>query len=211
MAEKCIVDPRYYTTDYYLDEADGGFEFKQNPFKLPKCFEQSIKTVRIKEEQSILDIGCGRGDVIYYLSTKVKKIVGVDYSEDSIRLTTKILSTLPSYLNSKIELYNMDINEILPKLGKFDIVFLLDVVEHMYPEQLEKMYNELFKHLNKGAEIIIHTPIADSEEEKHFFLPNTKQQIMHININTLEEHTKYIKDKMYVERLNKRLIKATLK
>ena len=207
-----IVDNRLYTTKYYLTEAEGGSEYPIANKRLIPQFYFAIKQANIKEGMSILDVGFGRGEILFHTASIAEKLVGVDYSEDAVRLANNLMTLLPPEFSKKVELICDDINNVLPKLGKFDRVFLMDVVEHMYPEQLEEMYNELIKnHLNHGAIMIIHTPIADTEEEKHYFLPNTMQKFMHVNINSLEEHTKYFKDVMEVERIGKRFIKAVLR
>lgn len=207
-----IVDPRLYTRNYYLSEAEGWDFFPYATRRIFITFWDSMNLANVKDGMNILDIGCGRGEILYNLSHKINHGVGVDYSVDGINLSNNLMAQLPEPFSKKIELYCDDINNVLPKLGKFDRVFLLDFVEHLYPEQLEVMYKELIdKHLNHGAIMIIKTPIADAEWERHYFLPNTKQKLMHVNINSFENHIHYFNEKMYVERLSKYYIRATLK
>jgi cyclopropane fatty-acyl-phospholipid synthase-like methyltransferase len=200
------VKPDIYDEPYYMNWVVGAEEFKKGV--LHPFFIQSLNLAEIKLEDSVLDIGFGRGEIIKHLVNKCKKIVGVDYSP----IAYKIASNLIKDCNPKPELICGDINESLPQLGMFDKVLLLDIVEHLYDWQLKLMFEELLKHLNQNAIIIIHTPIADNESEKHHIDKiNAEvvryQTIQHVNLNSFEEHTKYLKDFGKLERVGKMHIK----
>lgn len=202
------VHPDMYDKPYYMDWVVGAESFKRG--LLDPIFVKSLELADIKPEDSVLDIGFGRGEVIKHLVGKCKKIVGIDYSQTAY----KIASNLVKDYNPKPELICGDVNEVLPKLGMFNKVLLLDIVEHLYDWQLKLMFGEILKHLNKEAVIIIHTPIADTEEEKHYIDKGHPeiiryQTIMHINLNSFEEHTKYLKGFGKLERIGKNHIKFT--
>lgn len=206
-----IVDPNIYNEYYYLNLATGAEEFKRG--LLHPFFQESIKLANVQKDNSVLDVGFGRGEVIRYLIPRCKSIVGVDYSIAALKIAKEIVANVVP----PPRLICDDINNVLPTLGIFDRVFLLDIVEHMYEWQLERMYGELIKHLNKEAIIIIiHTPIADTEIEKHHVdkispMVIECQQKCHINLNSFEEHTKYLKDYGTLERIGKMHIRFTYK
>jgi cyclopropane fatty-acyl-phospholipid synthase-like methyltransferase len=200
------VNPDIYDEPYYMNWVVGAEEFKKGV--LHPFFIKSLELADIKSEDSVLDVGFGRGEIIKYLVGKCKNIVGIDYSPAAY----KIASDLVKDCNPKPELICEDVNEALPKLGMFDKVLLLDIVEHLYDWQLKLMFGELLKHLNKGAVIVIHTPIANNEAEKHYIDKiNAEviryQTIQHINLNSFEEHTKYLKGFGTLERVGRMHIK----
>ena len=202
------VDPAIYDEYYFRNWVVGAEEFKKG--ELHSFFKKSIELADIKSKDSVLDIGFGRGEVIKYLIPHCKSIVGVDYAKVALKIAREIIPET----EIKVKLICDDINNVLPSLGMFDKVFLLDIVEHMYPWQLEIMYKELIKHLNDKAIIIIHTPIADTEAEKHYIDKINPyvikcQEKCHINLNSFEEHTKYLKDYGQLERIGKMHIKFT--
>lgn len=200
------VNPNIYDEPYYMNWVTGAEEFKKG--LLHPFFIESLKLANIKLKDSVLDVGFGRGEIIKYLVNKCKNIVGVDYSP----IAYKIASNLIKNCNPMPKLICGDINEELPKLEMFDKILLLDIVEHLYDWQLKLMFTELLKHLNKKAIIIIHTPIADTEAEKHHIDKINPevikyQETMHINLNSFEEHTKYLKNFGKLKRIGKMHIK----
>lgn len=78
----------------------------------------------IKEEQSVLDVGCGDGLLMEALIKKGSLVVGIDLSEEGVRkckekgLTASVLDVS---------------SEVLPfQNNAFDTVVILDVLEHLY-------------------------------------------------------------------------------
>lgn len=83
-----------------------------------------------RHAQTVLDIGCGRGDNAQHLKTRGMAVDGISISEQEIVLATPHLR--------KGYLFNVE--KGLPeevKLKKYDIVICSHVIEHVqYPEQL---------------------------------------------------------------------------
>lgn len=109
-----------------------------------------------KENKSILDLGCGTGQFIKVLLTKgFKNITGVEIDEGQ-------------YLKAKefvpeAKVFHGDIFTHLEKnTEKFDIISLIDVIEHIPKEKVVTLLSLIRQHLSPGGVIIIRTPNADS-------------------------------------------------
>ncbi len=133
----------FYEKKYDLNEKENDYVFKKNFVST-----HSVSLKKIKENSSVLDIGCNQGDLIEYLIEKKNcNVVGLDKNQ------------IPS--SSKInEFISCDLNKELPNLdyAKFDYVLFLDVIEHLEsPEDfMKKLYNKLSD--NEKVEILISTP-----------------------------------------------------
>ena len=133
----------FYEKKYDLKQDEVNYVFKKNFLST-----HSLSLKKIKENSTVLDIGCNQGDLIEYLVEKKNcKVVGIDKNETSV--SPKVHEYLSCDLNK--ELPNLDYN-------KFDYVIFLDVIEHLEnPEKfLKKMYEKFSS--NEKVEILISTP-----------------------------------------------------
>ncbi len=105
-----------------------------------------IKKYKIKVDEVILDLGCGRGDFLNSFSKKNHLSFGVDASSEYQRYFPEI----------NVKICNLE-NELLPfKDGYFDVVFSKSVIEHFYYP--EKIFKEVFRVLKPGGKVITLTP-----------------------------------------------------
>ena len=97
----------FYEKKYDLKQDEVNYIFKKNFLST-----HSLSLKKIKENSTVLDIGCNQGDLIEYLAEKKNcKVVGIDKNETSV--SSKVHEYLSCDLNK--ELPNLDYN-------KFDYV-----------------------------------------------------------------------------------------
>ncbi len=124
--------------------------------------------VNIKDKTSVLELGCGSGDLVNLIAEKFKglnKIVAVDCIDR------------PQKLNNRVEYVKQDI-ENLNLSGGFDLVILNQVFEHM--KNPLGLMTSLMKYLNENGRILIVVPnrrgfnnearVYLPEHGKHYFL-----------------------------------------
>ncbi len=96
-------------------------------------FIQKVKN--INKQISILEIGCGEGgNLAPFLAIGCKKIVGVDMSQRKIENAKDFFKNKDHSNNIRFicdDIYNMDVEDI----GKFDIIMMRDVIEHIHGQE----------------------------------------------------------------------------
>ena len=218
------VNPGIYDADYYLNAYSGDEEkymasLNNLPISLNKCFA----IAGLKPGEKILDLGCGRGGLSYSCVLLGCSATALDYSEDAARLANKTRGVLPLGLRSKMEVLHMDFMD-LDESRKFEVIFMADLVEHLYDWQLEKLFAKAKKLLRPGSgRIVIHTapnrtfinvifPLkrilnwpAVLAARKCFFYKRDKYNYdlsMHVNEQTpasLRKHLKGFKSKVWCD------------
>ncbi|MCL4354085.1 oligosaccharide flippase family protein [Patescibacteria group bacterium] len=152
------VDPSVYTQKYYLTDCTGFEEFKKSYGKeLEPRFMDLIKFFKITPESKLLDIGCGRGEMVLFAAKQGAKAIGIDYSKDAIVLSNKLKSKQPENIKKNMQFLLMDSKKLSFKDSFFDMVILTDVVEHLYPEELDLVFAEIRRVLKAEGLVVIHT------------------------------------------------------
>lgn len=152
------VDPSVYTKEYYLTDCTGYKEFKESYGTiLEPRFEELVKYFDIKPGMHVLDIGCGRGELVLYAVKKGASAVGIDYSKDAIRLANRLYLNQPKSIQEKMRFLEMDAKKLEFDNDMFDLIILTDVVEHLYPEELDMVFREIKRVLKNGGIVVMHT------------------------------------------------------
>jgi 2-polyprenyl-3-methyl-5-hydroxy-6-metoxy-1,4-benzoquinol methylase len=154
------VDPNLYDKEYFLSNNIGFEEFKTGleSSKIHYKFLDVLECCNFTPETRVLDIGCGRGEMVYYAAKKgCKEAVGIDYSVSAINLATSLKSSIELSTASKISFLNIDALD-LPADEPFDYIFMIEVWEHLYDEQLVPLLNKVASLLKNKGQLIITTP-----------------------------------------------------
>jgi 2-polyprenyl-3-methyl-5-hydroxy-6-metoxy-1,4-benzoquinol methylase len=121
---------------------------------------------------SILDYGCGPGYLIEHLLKLDLQVAGTDTSEESIRRVKEKFGSHPGFINAFSR-------EQLADSGRhFDVVIVLEVIEHLYDDALRGLLDDVRGLLNPGGTIILTTP-NDEELEKHYILCPVTNELFH--------------------------------
>jgi ubiquinone/menaquinone biosynthesis C-methylase UbiE len=146
-----MLNPKIYTKRYFLsNQCEGFFEDKKRELSPTKLFE--LHTLEIEHGDKILDIGCGRGDVIRYLSLNKYNFWGIDYSESAVNLTKSRINKSERRKIIKADARNIPIND-----NFFDKILIGDVIEHMSYSEAGNVVNESYRLLKPGGRLVIHT------------------------------------------------------
>ena len=114
-----------------------------------KLFESIIKK---NKDLSILDFGCGSGNFLKYLyDLGYKDLTGVEISD-----------ILP---NRELESKSIKIYKELPKYKKYDLILMMDVLEHIKDDV--KIIKKLKSHLSNSGSIILSVPTYQFLWSKH--------------------------------------------
>ncbi|MDI6645269.1 MAG: class I SAM-dependent methyltransferase [Methanobacteriaceae archaeon] len=107
----------------------------------------------------ILDAGCGTGYLEYYLLKEgFTNIHAVDISREQLVMAKHNLNYYETEFKDKVNFYLEDITKFLKSSDKFDIICLIDVIEHLSKNNAFKLIELSYKKLNKNGLIIIRVP-----------------------------------------------------
>lgn len=172
------VSPKVYDKKYYLNVCLGSDEFRESQGKLiHDRWKSYFKDLDISRKTKILDVGCGRGDLTLYLAKNAKSVIGIDYSRQGISIANEIKKTFSNTIQKRIQFRVMDIKKLLFDDNEFDLVILVDVLEHLYKEEVETAMDEISRVLKKDGVLFIHTgpnKILYDKTYKYYILPVNK-------------------------------------
>ena len=102
---------------------------------------------------AVLDLGCGRGEIVRHVSRLGADSYGIDYSRVSVEMTRRVMSNEAG----KHGVARSDAKALPFSDGAFDRVLMFDVVEHLHPWELDACLSEVYRVLKPGGQIIVHT------------------------------------------------------
>lgn len=113
--------------------------------------------------ESLLDVGCGDGRFLFELSRKLpnKKLVGIDYSKRAIDYAR--------IMNPRVEWVCGDIRDKNIFEVDFDIITLIETLEHIKPDEIKPFLEGVHNYLKEGSNLIVTVPSNNIEvKERHY-------------------------------------------
>jgi len=148
-----------YTHEYYVDCCQGHQEFKSSHGQsLPLRLQIPLDFFPITHGMKVLDLGCGRGELAVHAARRGASVWGMDYAEAALDLAQALLqSPTQKDVSQQIRLVRGSVLDLPFADQQFDLVFMLDVVEHLHPHELEKTLQAVHHVLRRGGHLIVHT------------------------------------------------------
>lgn len=173
----------FYSTDYVS-------KFHLEEEKQKRRLKRLLRFINLEKNNLVLDVGCGNGLLLDYISDKIGFYYGVDFSEDFIKAAKKRQE------KNKIknaEFVCKDINIFCKDFKNyFDKIFAFDFVEHIYDEDFEEIFSSLHNSLKIGGELYIHTPNGEYFLEIFKKKGIIKQLPEHIAVRTATKYNKLL-------------------
>ncbi|MFA6316434.1 MAG: class I SAM-dependent methyltransferase [Elusimicrobiota bacterium] len=134
----------------YFDEDCGGAEFYRRfgPKVLKPALSYSLRRARLVPGMAVLDIGCGRGEILYHVRQASAWGVGTDFSPAALGLARS---------TSGCPVVRCDAKNLPFVDGTFDRVFLMGVVDHLHPWELTACFTEIGRVLKPEGFALVHT------------------------------------------------------
>ncbi|MFH1656069.1 MAG: class I SAM-dependent methyltransferase [Candidatus Omnitrophota bacterium] len=147
-------DSKIIYEEYYKNEMAGRFSFGiEYIIRLFRFFRAFKIFTAFPHAKSILDIGSGRGFMLYYLRKyyKYQRTVGTQISKNALEFSRDKL---------RLEIYDKDLLELSFKNSSFDIVTMWHVLEHV--AEPEKYIEKISVLLKDRGRLIIEVPNFNS-------------------------------------------------
>jgi len=134
----CMKVSKKYDQEYWDGDRKYGYGgYKYIPGYFKKLAKKLINTYALKNDSSILDLGCGKGFLLYEMKKILKdlKVYGLDISKYAIKNSKKEL---------RKSLRHGDLNKKLPYKGKkFDLVISINTLHNLKIEKILKCLKEI--------------------------------------------------------------------
>lgn len=156
---------------YYFYEANGWQKnWKQDIAKVLNKISYDLKPERT------LDVGCGSSPNINYL---YGDRIGIDINEKAIEF-------IKGYSSAQFQIGN--VMDIPFSNDSFDMVVCVEVLEHLYPKEVEKAMSELARVLKPKGHAILATP---NYKSVLWNIIETAQRLVQKGHWTSDHHTKF--------------------
>jgi 2-polyprenyl-3-methyl-5-hydroxy-6-metoxy-1,4-benzoquinol methylase len=138
----------------------GGKEWQAiNDGMVPFCFLEGINPLFIDfiekakfKSKRVLDIGCGNGKYLVFLSELGFYVDGIDSSETSVEMTKKALRGKAGEIR-QADMFDMEI-----KNGKYDLIISISTINHGYKKDFQKLIAKIHTALITDGKFFANIP-----------------------------------------------------
>jgi SAM-dependent methyltransferase len=143
--------------------------------------DRLLPRFHLTTEDSVLDIGCGSG----FLAPQVRSYTGIDFSQPFIDRATELNSSIPNATFRCV-----DLTALPAEPARFDVLFALDVAEHVPDEPWLELLTAARTILRPGGRFYIHTPnaafVLERMKARNLLV---KQFPEHVAVRNPDQHT----------------------
>lgn len=119
--------------------------------------EPPLKLAKITPEDRVLDVGCGRGEIVFQSAARGARATGIDFSEAAIEIANETRSKHSSDIQDRVTFIKGNAESLPFEDRSFTKAFLLDVVEHLEKHELLRVLREAARVLRDDGTLIVHT------------------------------------------------------
>ncbi len=151
------VHPERYDEAYFLSACEGYAEFiTSEGALLSRRLGQAFEVAEITPGMRVLDVGCGRGEILRHCARLGAHAYGVDYAPAAVRIAQE-LTPSDETAQGVVGVYQANAKSLPFPAGSFDRVLMFDLVEHLHPWELDQALAEARRVLRPGGQLVIHT------------------------------------------------------
>ena len=143
------VSSELYSRRYFEEECGGAEFFKlYGPEVLKPTHAYSLSRAALAPGMRVLDIGCGRGEILFHARKAGAWGTGTDFAPAALGLAREVSGSPVVLCDAKA----------LPfAAASFDRVFFLGVMDHLHDWELERCFSELARVLKPEGLVLVHT------------------------------------------------------
>jgi len=148
-----------YTEEYFLTACEGYEEWIDSEGEhLSRRLSSAFELVAVESGMLVLDVGCGRGEIVRHCARLGADVFGIDYADVAVRMTRRLIDgEQANKPPGKMAVARSDAKFLPFADGVFDRVVMFDVVEHLYPWELHRALLDIRRVLKPDGRLIVHT------------------------------------------------------
>lgn len=148
-----------------------------------------LKHLEIKPTDIILDVGCGGGINIKRMAESAKKVYGIDYSIESVNVSTQINEELIE--KGIVEISEGNVLDLPFEEGSFDIVTAFETV-YFWPD-IENAFGEVKRVLKPGGIFLIGMESNGSDR----LIPKLHEMLGNLTVYNDKEISAFLRNNDY--------------
>lgn len=160
-SQKPSLPSELYDETYFLTSCEGYELFLASEGQhLSRRLTQAFALAHVTPGMRLLDVGCGRGEILRHCLRQGVEAYGIDYAEVAARMSRATLDAeIASQMGQVAQggVGRADAKQLPFASHSFDRVLLFDVVEHLYPWELHQALLEVRRTLKPDGLVVIHT------------------------------------------------------
>jgi len=144
-----------YTESYFMENATGHDEFKSFEGKFEQLidkFRMVINYLDLNKSSKLLDIGCGRGELVIYHALSGGDATGIDFSDEAIKLAKSKANELKARCKFQISSFEKIEEEV-----RYDRIVSIDFIEHIAVDEGRAFFKKCYNLLNPGGRLLVYT------------------------------------------------------
>lgn len=147
-----------YTEEYFLTACEGYDEFTSTEGEqLSRRLSAAFALAEVTPGMTILDVGCGRGEILRHCAKLGADAYGIDYAAVAVKMSQNVIQSTDGVVPGKTAVMQADAKKLPFPDASFDRVLMFDVVEHLYPWELHEAMLDIHRVLKPDGRFIIHT------------------------------------------------------
>jgi len=166
-AEQAVQEAEYEFPYHYIPRLEGGNFSQVRKLRWGYEYLSYLRFVLARLERvefdSLLDVGCGEGRFMREVSRRFpgKRLLGVDFSARAVEYAR--------LLNPGLRFVREDIADGAAPPERFDVVTLIETLEHVPPAELGEFVGGLRRRVNEGGLLVVSVPSKNIKmSAKHY-------------------------------------------